>query len=449
MVSLSYTVEDHKLSEDRKMIKRKLMMVLVGCAVSISARAQVNCNATGKLPLVCLIPFTTNASVGGSEVVGLSAAQADAAAIDGSIGAQLSQLPLAVSAPGTAVLVVNGNFQVFDNLGPILVDRPDSVGRGNLVFGFNFQQFTFNHLDGILLDSVPFAYPVSQNGSNQFIDQRQHISFKYNQYVALATYGLPKAIDVTVIVPFARVSIGAGASDAKAYNLNTSNQIVSTNNIGNTFVPGFANGIGDVAINVKHVLWNGGEGGRGSLAAGGVLRLPTGDALNYLGSGAYGFNLYALASYKARLSPHGKIAYQWNTNSVLLNPSATAGLNKQLPGGVQFDGGADFSIDRHITLSGDIIANQSLNANSVTPGNISLNYATPPYPAGTAPATLTTVNQIQQSYTTANVSGGLKWKPFRKAKLILYGNVLVQLNNVGLKPDPSPSGGISYSFKTK
>ena len=77
-----------------------------------------------------------------------------------------------------------------------------------------------------------------------------------------------------------------------------------------------------------------------------------------------------------------------------------------------------------------------------------MDYATPPTPSSTS-ATLTTVNTFQDTYTTANLSGGLKWKPFRKMKLILYGNVLLQLNNVGLRPDPSPSGGISYSFKTR
>jgi len=428
------------------MAKYRLMVLLLCCAGCVGAQAQVNCSATGKLPLVCLIPFTTNASVGSAGLTGV----ATAAAIDGSIGAQLSQLPLAVSAPGTAVLVVKGNPEVFDNLGPILVDRPDSVGRGNLVFGFNFQQFTFNHLDGIALPSVPFAYLANGNGSNQYIEQTQHISFKYNQYVVLGTYGLPWNTDVTVIVPFARVSIGAGAISAMAFNLNAQGEIISTNGIGNTYVPGFATGVGDVAINAKHVLWSGGEGGRGSLAAGGVLRLPTGDALNYLGSGAYGFNLYGLASYKWRISPHVKIAYQWNTNSVLLNPTGTSSgtsSNRQLPGGVQFNAGADYGINRHLTISGDIIANESANANSISIGTNSLNYATPTS-SGATSTTIRTVNTIQDTYTTANLSAGLKWKPFRKVKLILYGNVLMQLNNVGLRPDASPSGGISYNFKT-
>jgi len=44
------------------------------------------------------------------------------------------------------------------------------------------------------------------------------------------------------------------------------------------------------------------------------------------------------------------------------------------------------------------------------------------------------------------LSFGLKYRPFKS--LIMYGNVLIQVNNVGLKADPSPSFGISYSFKS-
>jgi hypothetical protein len=56
------------------------------------------------------------------------------------------------------------------------------------------------------------------------------------------------------------------------------------------------------------------------------------------------------------------------------------------------------------------------------------------------------VNRINTTFTTANFSGGLKWKPFVKQDIILYGNVLIQVNDVGLRSDPSPSGGISYNF---
>jgi hypothetical protein len=425
----------------------RLMVLLILCGGSMAAQAQLTCIPNGQpLPLVCLIPFSTSATLGGGGASNVAAA----AAINGSIGAELSQLPVAVSAPGTAFLVVNGNPQVFDNLGPILIDRPDSVGRWNVVFGFSFQQFNFNHLDGIGLGSVPFAYSVPTSGGSEYVAQTQHISFKYNQYVALATIGLPKSTDVTVIVPFARVSIGAAALNQTTYNLNASGDILSHTDLTPIvgYQPASSNGIGDVSFNVKHVLWSGGESGRGALAAGMLFRLPTGDALNYLGSGAYGYNLYALASYKAQFSPHVKVAYQWNTNSVLLNPTGSSSItNTRLPGGAQYSVGADYGISRHLTLSADVLANQSANANSLAISPITLNYATPPSPAP-SPAIFKQVSSVQNTYTAANLSFGLKVKPFRrKPNFVLYGNVLLQLNDVGLRSDPSPSGGISYSFK--
>jgi hypothetical protein len=44
----------------------------------------------------------------------------------------------------------------------------------------------------------------------------------------------------------------------------------------------------------------------------------------------------------------------------------------------------------------------------------------------------------------AQLSIGLKTKPWKN--LVLYGNVLIQVNNVGLRSNPAPMVGISYTF---
>ena len=221
---------------------------------------------------------------------------------------------------------------------------------------------------------------------------------------------------------------------------------VTTGHLQEGYTPGSASGLGDMVLNIKHVLWSGGEVGRGSLAGGLAVRLPTGDALNYLGSGAYGLNLYMLAAYKARISPHVKVGYQWNTNSVLLNITDVVGQNQRLPGGGQFAVGADYGASRHLTFSGDILATEFQNSPSISLGTYTGASSTPPSTPPSVVSSLATVNSASTTFTTANFSGGLKWKPFVKQNLILYGNVLLSLNNVGLKADPSPSGGISYNF---
>jgi hypothetical protein len=422
-------------------VARKMVVFAVGCFASIgAAQAQyIDCTLPTSTKLACIVPYGTGAYKANSNT--------EASIFSGPISTQLSQLPLAASAPGAVILTIHGNPEAYDNLGPVLVDRPDSVGQGRLVLGFSAQQFNFNHLDGVGIGSIPLVFQASTTATPttpsvplpDYFSQTIHASVKINQYVMLATYGFPKKTDVSVIVPYSRISIGVAGINATQYSVAEGSATAGTPST--AYTSGFARGVGDVVVNAKHVLWSGGEVGRGSVAAGVAVRLPTGDALNYLGSGAYGFNLYGLAAYKAKFSPHAKIAYQWNTNSVLLNLAGT-GPNQSLPGGFQAAAGADFGASSHLTLSADMLVTEFQNSPSIYAekyGIVNPN----------APATLVvmpTVVTINRTYTTANFSGGLKWKPFLRKDLVLYGNVLIQVNEVGLRSDPSPSGGISYNF---
>jgi hypothetical protein len=57
------------------------------------------------------------------------------------------------------------------------------------------------------------------------------------------------------------------------------------------------------------------------------------------------------------------------------------------------------------------------------------------------PASFTTITPLNNTYTTANVSGGLKYSPNRN--LLFYANVLEQVNNVGMKSNLVPLFGIA------
>ncbi|MGB7191509.1 MAG: hypothetical protein WBD10_15345, partial [Acidobacteriaceae bacterium] len=57
---------------------------------------------------------------------------------------------------------------------------------------------------------------------------------------------------------------------------------------------------------------------------------------------------------------------------------------------------------------------------------------------------LPTVTTANTSYTINDVSGGLKWNPYRD--LVLSGNVLYQIDNNGLRSRIVPLVGISYKF---
>ena len=432
------------------MTKRILQLLLLACVSGTGARGQINCTpgSSASTKLVCQIPFSTGVFTNNTAAGATGTALRNATAFNSAIATQVSQLPLATSSAGVVVVFKAGVPETFNNLGPILTDRAQTIGRHKLFLGFTASQFVFTDIDGINLKKVPFTYEATATNpntgailSNTFTSEFTNISFKLNQYVAVGTFGVTNRVDVSVILPIERVSIGAETYDAEAYILNAENVLVlGPYSIPSTYVPGTANGIGDITFNGKGVLW-GGE--HATVSAGFNLRTPTGDELNYLGSGAWGFNPYLTASYLWKVSPHAKIGYQWNTSTVLNNPTLTAGGNQALPGGFQYDAGADWAWLRHLTIAGDILGSQYLNATtlsrSTTPLPVPL--TNPPTPTTVNLPTVTTSNT---SYTVNDLSLGLKWNPFRD--LVLAGNALYQINNVGLRSRVTPLVGISYKF---
>ncbi len=427
------------------MKRRTLHLLLIAALSSTAALGQINCiSGPASQKLVCQFPFATgvftNASaLGGTQ--GIQTAVQAAGVFNSAIGTQVSQLPLASASAGTVVVYKDGIPQTYNNLGPILTDRAQTVGRHRMFLGFTASQFVFTDIDGIPLGSLPFAYYVTafQQGtntvlSNTYTTEDTKLSFKINQFIGVATFGISNRIDVSVIVPIERVSLGATTFNSKSYILDSSNNLVFQYTNPNTYSPGSASGIGDLTFNGKAELW---KGEHGTVSAGMNVRTPTGDDLNYLGSGAWGFNPYLVYSYLAKISPHAKIGYQWNTTTELNNPTDSAGGNQSLPGGMQYNVGADWAILRHITVAADLLGNQYLNSPKLV-------RTTEPLPDTSTNVTLPTIVPGSSSYSINNLSTGLKWNQFRN--LVLSGNVLFQLNNNGLRSRPTPLVGISYKF---
>lgn len=434
------------------MRRRTLQLLLFFTLTSAGAMAQINCtnSATAK-KLVCLFPFSTgvlrdDSALGtpptgttGSTSVFSQASQV-AESLDIAIASQASQLPLASASAGTIVLYKAGVPQTLNNLGPILTDRAQAIGKGKVFVGFTASQFVFTDIDGHSLGRLPFGYfrtAYDQNHqvqSNTYTTESANLKFTINQYIGVATVGITKRIDFSVIVPWERVSFGDAVRPSTNYVVDVNNKELFSYVLGGTYSSGNRAGVGDIVLNGKSVLYS---GERATFAAGLNLRTPTGDDLNFLGSGAFGFNPYLDYSYLRVVSPHAKIGYQWNTKTELNNPTETANGKQALPGGLQYDFGADWSVKRYLTVAGDLLGSQYVN----TPRLV------------TTTTTVTAVNgafslpsSVSQNstYTISNLSAGLKLNPFRN--LVFSGNVLFQLNNNGLRARPTPLIGLSYKF---
>ena len=413
-----------------------------------AAMGQINClSGSASQKLVCEFPFSTglfrnDSALGGSSGLssGALGAYQVAQAINIGIATQVSQLPLATASAGAVVVYHAGVPETFNNLGPILTDRAQTVGRHRFYVGASASQFVFTDVDGFSLKSLPFAFQATayQPGtttvvSNTYTTEQTNLRFKINQFLALATFGVTNRVDVSVIVPVEYVSLGAATRNSTSYTVNASNQLVlGPYSNPDSSSSGTASGVGDITLNGKGQMW---AGERASVAVGMNLRVPNGDDRNLLGSGAWGMTPYIVYSYLGKLSPHAKFGYEWNTKTELNNPTGASGGNKTLPGGMQYDFGADWAMSRKVTLAADILGSQFLNTPELLEGTVTVSGVSTPLPASGSGIT---------SYTINNGSVGVKLNPV--GNLVLSANGLFQLKNTGLRSRPTPLIGISYKF---
>jgi hypothetical protein len=208
---------------------------------------------------------------------------------------------------------------------------------------------------------------------------------------------------------------------------------------------GTATGIGDVDLRGKYEVYQGEHFG---FATGVDVRLPTGDAQNLLGSGAIGVRPFGTVSYSARVSPHAEIGYELNGKSILAGDFvATPTTKGGLPDRFVYIVGADAAIVKRLTASFDIYGQrlfgvpQLFSSPYTDLGKCSDIVCTTLTPGTTHPDIGVRPNA---DYNITNASVGLKYRPF--GHLVITGNVLIKLDDGGLRSTVVPLVGASYSF---
>ena len=259
-------------------------------------------------------------------------------------------------------------------------------------------------------------------------------------------YGLSDKLDVSLAIPIVDARVGM-TSSATIYNFEPPppNHTFApiTDNPRETYIDQFnailtnssaSAGIGDLRLRGKYVAWRDSKE-KSAVAVGLDLRLPTGDANNFQGSGTWGLRPFVTYSYSARVSPHASAGFEGNGNSVLAGTITSQPVTKaQLPNVFTYSAGADASIRRWVGVSGDFIGTSLLNEARLENSTF-IDYKGNPH-ANVSTFT-STVNQ-------ANISLGAKVRPV--ARLLITGNVLFRLNDAGLHFKPSPLIGVSYVF---
>ncbi|HWP67596.1 MAG TPA: transporter [Candidatus Limnocylindria bacterium] len=234
-----------------------------------------------------------------------------------------------VSASAGFTYRYNADLEVFERtsqtLGPIYLERPDTLGRSKFNVSMSYQYVRFDEYDGDDLDSLASPYPiVTRVRSGGVVTGANATRLTYdlglsNHVVGLSgTYGVLDDLDVNLLVPLIRTSFDTGV-DAL---------VTKTAPAGGAFTPcvsgcgprtadldGDAFGVGDILLRAKYLLSR-----REELrtALGLQLRLPSGDEDDFQGTGSFEISpaVYVSTLLGDRVSPHANLAIDIDTEAV-------------------------------------------------------------------------------------------------------------------------------------
>jgi outer membrane putative beta-barrel porin/alpha-amylase len=331
-----------------------------------------------------------------------------------------------------------------DSFGPILAERAETVGAGRVSFGFAFQRFHFQTVEGLDLDRVPavFTHDNAQllGGRQDVITTLNSIDATVAQYTTYLTIGITDRFDVSAAMKLVSNDLKV-QSKATIQRLGTTNPLThffrqADGDIGNTRVfwaIGHASGLGDTTVRLKANLAR--DKSRG-LATGLDIRLPTGDQMNLLGTGTAGLAPFVILSSSVhRVSPHLNASYQWNGQSILAGNPAT-GQSDEFPDQVAYSFGADVAMNSRVTLALDALGRYYVNAERLSQETFhALDAAGTPFP---------NIGFSRESFNAFSGSVGLKVNV--AGRLLLDTNLLFALDDNGVRDRVVPLFSFEYAF---
>lgn len=356
---------------------------------------------------------------------------------------QLAAVPLPSPASGFTYEFDSelGVFQrTSQSFGPVLAERAETIGGGRFSFGFTFQNFTFDTIEGLDLGNVPAVFEHDSaflgGGRIDVVTTSNDIEARVNQFTTFVSYGITDSVDISLAIPIVSTDLTV-VSSATVQRLGTAtNEEVHFYRLQGDEVGarraftafGNASGIGDLTLRLK--------GRMGSSAGLGLdIRMPTGDENSLLGVGAAGVRPFLILSRSSRaFSPHINIGYLWNGSSVL-GGDPTTGESADLPDQATYVIGADFGVSSRFTFVIDVLGNYLIDAPRLVRTDFHARDGETVFP---------TVAFENQSYNL--LSGAVGFKLNVVESLLIDMNILFNLDDNGLRDKITPLIGFEYAF---
>jgi hypothetical protein len=359
---------------------------------------------------------------------------------------QIVSLPLPAPASGFTYQFDPG-LGVFTRstttFGPILAERADTIGQRRVSIGFAYQRLAFDSIETMDLNAIPAVFThdnaVLRGGREDVITTVNSIDSEVSRSAAFITYGVTNTLDVSIALPYITADIVV-TSDATVRRIGTTvpeihffraiDDSIGDRRLYTAF--GHSSGPGDIAVRLKQMVKN---DPRNGIALGLDLRLPTGDERNLLGTGAPGVQpFFAWSANYATISPHINVGYQWNGSSVLGGDLDT-GVAEDLPDVGTYAVGAVVAASSRVTLAADILGRYIIDSPRVRREEFHALDGRSVFP-----------NITFDTGSIHELSGSLGLKINIFGRMLLNANLLMRLNNAGLRDKISPLIGIEYAF---
>jgi hypothetical protein len=329
------------------------------------------------------------------------------------------------------------------SFGPILSERAETIGARRVSIGFAYQRLTFDSIEGVDLRNVPAVFTHDDanllGGREDVVTTVNSIEAEVSRTAVFISYGVTNRLDVSVAVPMVTADLVV-TSDASIQRIGTTNpethffrsieDDIGTRREFTAF--GNASGLGDVTVRLKQTVKKGAQQG---VALGVDLRLPTGDERNLLGTGAPGVNpFFAWSGNYGAISPHINAGYQWNGESIL-GGEPGSGEAQDLPDLALYSAGAVIEVHPRITAAVDVLGRYIIDSPRLRLEEFHALDNRTVFP---------NISFTSGSFHEISAAAGVKINVFNR--LLLDLNLLVRLNQDGLRDKMSPLVGLEYAF---
>jgi hypothetical protein len=322
-----------------------------------------------------------------SELVGIQSGGAFDALAENIADTAARSLPIISSSAGFTYRY-NPQLEVFERtsetLGPLYMERPDTLGRGKFNFSVSHQYVELNTFDGQSLKDlenndpiVVRAFDASGNPIGFRANRLRYSLGLQNQVTAFSgTYGITDDLDVNLLVPviFTNMRVGVHSTEVATAGLDgVFSPSSGFERVGHTKDDAF--GVGDLLLRLKYQLprlrteemaWL-------RSALGLEVRFPTGSSENFQGTGAFELtpSLFLSTILWDRVEPELNVGFDFNAGDVSRSAARYAAgvdvdvtkifnVNVAFLGRSQFEGTADPRDTEFLHLQGGHTATEPL-----------------------------------------------------------------------------------------